>query len=1017
MQNLAVLSFLIVLTAVPGPGKALEQRFTNGFLSVVLFTDPELLGLFTIQTGINHPIPSRNVLYPDKTSYFTLLDYSANPQEVWVPWAPEWNSALENLEGRNLQFMIDTSSNPSLLTSFGPLAYQINYTLPNFVVTQKVMIKGNAITNTFVQHTLTVKNTSGVTRLIGVRNMWDYMVDLVDDALFRTRVPDSDFTDQFQDFINPCFAWYEMTDDAVTPTFTVFGTAIGGNLEVPPVPPDEIRYASWETCNDRPWSFTNSGAEVDSAIVYYWGKHTPVPVSPGETLSFTQYVTTAPQMIVGTQVLGMAMELPEFAWNGSDFTVILSVSNSGTMPIEDISLVDTLPAGLELVSATGSPQVQGGVIVWEIDELDAGSKIDFEMIFRVPGDFPAGLVTNLASASYWKKQFCEELFPSVTRSGEVEIQVSLPCALSLTKQAPASWPTGGTFEYSLKVRNDGAGAAYDVVITDTLPSPLNFVSSEVAPEIFDRLLVWRKDLLEPGEEYTLDYAVNTPRYALDLDLVNRVQALGLERRGTGCSIGSGSATVFIYWNPQPALLGIEKEGPGTVGPQDEFDYTIRVANSGIGSAWDLVITDTLPAQFELQSASGSPEIAGAMLVWRLDYLAAGDARQFNVKMKVPGIYANLGIPNESQVTAWTESETGVVRVAEAAGATVFIHWDPKPARLEIEKSAPAMVAARDEFDYTILVRNEGIGSAWNLIITDTLPTQLTLVTASGSPETLGNLLVWDPGPLESGGELRFDVTVRAPLTYTDLTLTNSGLVTGLTESATGIVMAVEADAVETYVQWGARPALLEVSISAPAAVAPVQEFEYLLTVSNSGLGEVWDLVITDTLPAPLTLVSVSESPDTVGNLLVWRPGVLAPGAVFRAAIRARGPRSYADTLVSNWGLATGWTESETGIARAAAAAMTAVLLQKEALELRIFPNPFERRSAVRGTVKFQGILHGSILRIYTVRGLKVWEGSVNEGYTVEWDGTGESGQPVAPGTYIWIVESADIKQKGTLIVR
>lgn len=84
--------------------------------------------------------------------------------------------------------------------------------------------------------------------------------------------------------------------------------------------------------------------------------------------------------------------------------------------------------------------------------------------------------------------------------------------------------------------------------------------------------------------------------------------------------------------------------------------------------------------------------------------------------------------------------------------------------------------------------------------------------------------------------------------------------------------------------------------------------------------------------------------------------------------------------------------------------------------LRVFPNPFDRKIAVRGTVKFEGLELGTRIRIYTVRGLKVWEGTIETPYILEWDGRNESGDPVAPGTYLWVAESGGSKQQGTLLV-
>lgn len=1000
-----------------GPAVAQDQRFTNGFLTVFLFLDPRYLGFFTIQTGLSHPIPQKRIFYNGPTSYFTLLDYTANPQELWLPRANDWEPADEFLEGRIPRYMIELPDNPAILEVINPLSFRTTYTIPNFVVTQDVFVKGASLSSSFVQHTVSVKNTSSGTRSIGLRIMWDYMISASDNALFRTRLPDSDYTPDFVDFVNHCFAWYEMTDSVLMPTFTVFGTSVGGKLDIPPVPAEEVRYAGWNYSFANPWSFSNTGSEADSSVVYYWGKQTPIPVAPGDSVSFTQYVTTAPEMVLDGRTLDMDMQIPEFTWNGDDFSIVNRLINAGNMPIEDIVVVDTLPAEMEFVSATGSPRFEENMAIWEIESLGVGMQLELGLNMRVPEDFPAGEVTNRASATYWKLEYCSEKFPTIERSASMETGVSLPCSLSVTKQAPGSVEAGDVFDYSLNVKNYGEGTAFDVIITDTLPPVLSFVSAGVQPEIFGQLLVWRLDFLEPGGEFDVDYSVLSPRSYLDTELVNRAQAVGNELKGTRCVTGSGGAPVFVSWNPRPAQLNIEKAGPESVGPQDEFDYSISVENLGIGSAWDLVISDTLPAQFELVSASGSPETDGNLLVWRMDYLAPGAARQFNVRMKVPGIYDNFGLANLGYMTGLTESETGIVRATGLACATVFIHWEPKPALLEMEKTAPAVVPSMQEFDYLLTVMNSGTGSAWDLVITDTLPPELSFVSASGSPEIHDNLLVWHLDSLAAGAETQFTVRAKAPQTYSDLELANSSLVTGLTESETGIVRAAEVADAAVLVHWDPKPAQLKIEKTAPGAVEPGQEFEYLITVGNSGIGPVWDLVIADTLPAPLSLISASGSPEIYGNLLVWRLADLPAGGTYQVGARVRGLRSYSDLQVVNVGLLTGWTETETGIGIAAAQDAATVLLQKEAMVLRAFPNPFDRMTAVRGTLKFEGIMPGSLIRIYTVRGLKVWESKVQAAYRIEWDGRGEGGQPVAPGTYIWIVESEDTKQRGTLIVK
>jgi hypothetical protein len=81
-----------------------------------------------------------------------------------------------------------------------------------------------------------------------------------------------------------------------------------------------------------------------------------------------------------------------------------------------------------------------------------------------------------------------------------------------------------------------------------------------------------------------------------------------------------------------------------------------------------------------------------------------------------------------------------------------------------------------------------------------------------------------------------------------------------------------------------------------------------------------------------------------------------------------------------------------------------------------YPNPYRPGHAVRGTVKFAGLTAGMTLRLYTVRGFKVWEGVGGDSGTAEWNGRNDRGEMVAPGTYLWVAEGAGRRERGTLIV-
>lgn len=98
------------------------------------------------------------------------------------------------------------------------------------------------------------------------------------------------------------------------------------------------------------------------------------------------------------------------------------------------------------------------------------------------------------------------------------------------------------------------------------------------------------------------------------------------------------------------------------------------------------------------------------------------------------------------------------------------------------------------------------------------------------------------------------------------------------------------------------------------------------------------------------------------------------------------------------------------------AAATGGEAEPDSARVRVFPNPFVRARANRGTVKFEGEIGGATLRVVTRRGLVVVEAGPLAGVRFEWDGRNAQGVPVAPGVYVWIVSGAGATERGRLIV-
>ena len=291
------------------------QTATNGILTLDY---DDATGLFTINTGANHPVPNETVFFPIGTSYVTLRDATSN-----IMWFNDtFGPSTPGLAGYTMQSMV----NAALVTTALPTGFRTVYTFPNFEVTQDVIINGTTLANTNVLQLVKVRNTSVAEREFGLRYMWDWQIAGNDASLFRPRFPDGTFTSTFATFDNPTFNLFEEVDSVTTPTFSIFGTVANLGLNPPPTKPDQLRYSSWSRSTSSAWDFTNTGSGSDSSVVYYWGFETPITLAAGATKEYAQYVTTQLSAIAQP---GIRFSAPTYTVNESGTAATITIVREG----------------------------------------------------------------------------------------------------------------------------------------------------------------------------------------------------------------------------------------------------------------------------------------------------------------------------------------------------------------------------------------------------------------------------------------------------------------------------------------------------------------------------------------------------------------------------------------------------------------------------------------------------------------------------------------------------------------
>jgi uncharacterized repeat protein (TIGR01451 family) len=321
-------------------------------------------------------------------------------------------------------------------------------------------------------------------------------------------------------------------------------------------------------------------------------------------------------------------------------------------------------------------------------------------------------------------------------------------------------------------------------------------------------------------------------------------------------------------------------------------YLLTVTNNGPGPANNVTITDNLQVQTTFLSCSasvGSCDNQGNMVTANLGSLANAAQATLTIVVQVrPTVADGTLILNMATASSSLPDPIPANNFAGPVSFTVRGSADLQLSKV-ISAGAPAGVAtAGSKVTYLMTVTNNGPIAASNVVITDSLPANMSLVSCAGSMGSCFNQIntvTASLGSLQSGAQAT--VALVAQIGYSvpgGTIISNSASVTSSNPDPNP---ANNVGGPATFTVQAATPADLRltkvVSAGAPGGVALAgSNVTYLITVVNNGPGEAPNVVVTDSLPTNLTFVSCSPSVGNCGfdhlNAFTASFGSLANGA-------------------------------------------------------------------------------------------------------------------------------------------
>ena len=539
-----------------------------------------------------------------------------------------------------------------------------------------------------------------------------------------------------------------------------------------------------------------------------------VDLASGETKTFTVvakiigYTDVTNEVTVGNKTAAVTVNIPEIIPAkdvnnttpnfGDKVEYTITVNNNANKDAKQVVIVDTLGKGLKFINAShnGKYDESTRTITWIID-LGAGESAVFSVNAAVEayGNINNTVVVGNKSATK------NITVPEITPIKKVENTVP---------------NFGEEVTYFISVFNSAIVDAKQVVVVDHLDKGLKYVSSS-HNGVYDEAahtVTWVVDIAA-GSSLDLTVTAVADEYGV---LTNDV------------TVGDKTASVDVT---VPEIIPTKDVNNTAPNFGDKVEYTITLNNNGVVDAKQVVVVDTLDEGLTFVSASdnGVWNPFKRTVTWTVD-LAKGESKVFTVIATVSA-YGN--IPNT--VSVGDKSSSVNIAVPEIIpGKTVDVE-NPN---------------FGDTVTYTVVVTNNGVVDAKQVVVRDILDKGLKFVKATGEYtfDEDSRTVTWIVD-LAKGESQTFYVTAVADEYGV---LTNDVTVGDNTASADVVVPEINPDKTAniTNPNFG-------------------DNVDYTVTVTNDGIRDANNVVIVDRLGEGLTFVSASDNGvwDPVKRTVTW----------------------------------------------------------------------------------------------------------------------------------------------------
>jgi uncharacterized repeat protein (TIGR01451 family) len=488
--------------------------------------------------------------------------------------------------------------------------------------------------------------------------------------------------------------------------------------------------------------------------------------------------TVAVQVEIPTDLAVTINPQPSPVTVGSNLTYIDTVTDNGPGPATGVTLTDTLPGNVSIVTVDpgqGTYTQTGNVVTFKLGSLATGVSTAVRIVVT-----PGATATSVVNTATVSGDEIDTNPLNNTTSTTTTVVPAADLGVTLTGSPnPVVTSSGSVHDltYTAVVTNNGPSPATGVTLVAPLPPGVTFVKATgpnsppggYQPDPKTGKLTFNIGTLALGGTTTVTYEV-TPSGSGTL-----TDTITASANETDPNMANNTATATTLVNPADLTVSIATS-PTPARSNQPVVYTITVTNNGPSDATNATVTDAVPAGLALV---GGPSVSQGLIT------VNGGGK----------IVANLGTIPFSRTATLTISvlptQTGeITDTATVAGdqvdsntsnntASVNTFVDPADLSVTMTPSSSQIILG-EPTTYTITVVNNGPVTATNVNVIDTLPAGVTVGTTTASQGhalQLGGTVVAALGSMAHGATATVRISL-VPTSGTGTTVINTVTVTG-----------------------------------------------------------------------------------------------------------------------------------------------------------------------------------------------------------------------------------------------